>query len=133
MKIRTFITFTGFALLLSANAEAAHSKFACTYQVETGANQILTFEAPEVSDISSPHRKEIELYVNGQSEPLQFNVKTVFLHVGQEIVFTYQNKFYLSDITIKIVEHQIDGITSFNGTWKTDSPQIIQLNCTFLN
>ncbi len=127
-------TLTVFTILLALNAEAAHSKFICSYQgAEAGAIQVLIFEGPEDLNLLRINNQKIKFFVNGQTDALQFDVKKVILHVSDEIVFTSQSKFFLSDITLRIVNHVVDGITSFKGTWETDSPFVARLNCIFLN
>lgn len=132
-KIKSTFSASLFALLLSANAEAAHSKFICTYQTSNAVKQPLTFEAQEDVDLTNPKEHTILFHINGGKEAIQFNVEKTILHVGQQIVYSYQNKFFISDITIKYVEDQINDTTSFSGSWKTDYPYASEFNCSFLN
>jgi hypothetical protein len=130
-KIKSTFSASLFVLLFSANALAAHSKFICNYQANSADKQPLTFEAQEDVDLTNPKQNTILLYVNGGKQATLFNVKQNILHVGVEIVYSYQNKFFVSDIVIKYAK--MYSTTTFNGSWKTDYPYESEFNCSFLN
>jgi hypothetical protein len=111
-----------------AMAKGPTSKFVCHYGSAENP-QILTLEAPPDFDLALPLSNTVDLKVNGQNSLTQFKIHRVNTIVGGEIIYSYRNPFFVSDIQITYVNDQLSGVETVKGKWTTDYPPVIQLSC----
>ena len=111
---------------LSARANAEPLHINCTYTSLTGTLETVTFEQVDRPDLDP--RRQVAFQVNGQPDPLVFEVFEVAMHVGSRLTYAYRHQIFVSDI---VIHRDFDEFwnETIHGQWAVDHPPVLDLKC----